>query len=209
MMHDEDGIIGTRPKAKPVDLGPLFADAAPPILETHDPKTAPVIAHAETNDAGEVVARFVEGAGEIVRQLTEREIPEDPTRPEPPTKAERLAAIEKVKAEVVGPLVARARKRIGLPLPSAGVTADDVWELAQSVPAAALVGAGARAWSWTGPWLGALARAGALAPFYVETVPVTRRATVRDESHGNPHRVYLHPEDPRAPGGARSQRPDA
>lgn len=125
-----------------------------------------------------------------------------------PTKAERIAAIERVKAHVVDHLCARAKSRVGLPIASAGVTADDVWDLGRNAPAAALLGVADKAWSWTGAWLATLARAGRLGGFFVEGVPVTRRATLRVESHRNAHRVYLHPDDPRVVGGARSQRPN-
>jgi hypothetical protein len=190
MKHvDEWDVIGTRPKPKPADFGPLFSDPEPepPVPEPAAPAPDP--------------------EPEIPAAVDE--VPLDPRKPEPPTKAERLEAIERAKREVVDALCQRAKARLGLPIADAGVTADDVWELAQRIPAAALLGSEGRAWSWTGAWLLTLARAGRLSPFMVEGIPVTRRATTRDASHGNAHRVYLHPDDPRAIGGARSQRPDA
>lgn len=129
--------------------------------------------------------------------------PTDPTKPPAPTKAERMVAIEKIKAAIVDDLVAIADKRRGLPLAQAGVTADDAHALAEKRPESALVGQSGRAWSWLGPWLGSLGRSKVLEPFRVEGIPVTRRSN-RDKAHGNSHAVYLHPLDPRSPGQPRA-----
>lgn len=215
---DEEGIIGSRPKraAASVDLGPLFSGVEeiqiPPEIPVKDAAGAPIgrvagltfmpdgsiSAAIELNDAGrELLDQMGTKRESYLDDDDEDEVPIDPRKPEPPTKAERLEAIERVKAATLEPLVRRARARIPDPRERAGVTADDVWELAQGIPAAALLGSAPRAWSWTGPWLGALARAGTLAAYMIEGIPVTRRATTRDASHGNAHRVYLHPDDPR------------
>lgn len=136
-------------------------------------------------------------------------IPETPARSRTFPK-DRAAAIDRAKDLVLDHLCARAKGRVGLPIASAGVTADDVWDLLNAHASAwlALIGTDGRSLSWVGPWLAGVARSGRLAPFFVEGVPVSRRATRRDASHGNAHRVYLHPDDPRVVGGARSQRPD-
>lgn len=128
-----------------------------------------------------------------------------------PTRDEyiRTGAIERAKGIVLPHLIALAAARIGNPIPTAGVTADDVFALMRvhAPNWLGLIGTDGRSLSWMGPWLAGLARRGALAAFFVEGVPVSRRATERDASHGNAHRVYLHPDAPRVVGGPRSQRP--
>lgn len=262
--HDGDGIIGDRPKPKSQTEGLGLFDSVP-ILEAHDPSTAPVIGRAVQVDDGfameitEEGRRFMEqpidgdadeededggwavnrdhadslwdvsepeapdvpGTPDLSHEVARAKVaslasevdrrvmgepddnPTDPTKPPAPTDAERLVAIERVKAAIVDDIIRLADKRRGLPLAQAGVTADDAHELAHKRPEAALIGAKGRAWSWLGPWLASLARRGQLATFRVEGVPVTRRSN-RDKAHGNAHAVYLHPLDPRSPGQPRA-----
>lgn len=180
--HDDDfDIIGSRPKPAPIEKQleglSLFDD--PRVRETHK---APDRAGATV-----IPARIPEPKREKPTQLpplTERE-------------KERLAAIERIK-ELVAPLLLKAaldrKDRENAP----GVTADDVYLLAQRFPQVALLGGEQRAFSWSGPWLAELAAKGKLAPFALMGVPVLRRSTQRGR---NRQQVYLHPDDRRVDRG--------
>lgn len=127
---------------------------------------------------------------------------DQPPPPAPPRGApaglndDRHYAIARLKDAVLPLLIARAERRKDAPT-SPGVTADDVVEIAQPVAFAALLGTGQRSWSWVGPWLASLARAGQLAEF-VLAEQVVRRRSKRPDAHGNLQIVYLHPSDVRA-----------
>lgn len=225
--HDGEGIIGDAPKPREQDLGPLFAGSLPvrrcglcgrefrtgEAFELHptlggiclspcQPKAidgrdvldspGPVDAESLT-----IIRDNADGSADVWLPKTD-DVPIDPRKPEPPTNVERLEAIERVKAEVLPHLLARARFRRDDDDARAGVTADDVWEIARGFAPSAIVGTSPKSWSWTGPWLASVARTGALAPFLVGGYPVTRRSKLRDESHGNAQRVYLDPTDRRA-----------
>lgn len=116
----------------------------------------------------------------------------------------RNEAIAYIKREAHPHLIALAKARVGYAAKDAGVTAEDFRTIAERFPQHVLVGSKNRSWSWVGPHLATLARKHELGAFFVEGIPVKRYAK-RDASHGNDHRVYLHPDDPRVTGGARSQ----
>lgn len=119
-------------------------------------------------------------------------------RPAPvvPERSDREDAIMWLKELVFQELIARALARVDLD-EAPGVTADDVVQLCKGKPQSALLGAQQRAFSWVGPWLTQLCRAGSLAEFRLTGQPVRRRST-RPHAHGNLQMVYLHPSDRRA-----------
>ena len=209
-LQTPDIVLGAEVEALAIEVDRLVMGSAPATCgicgDSFGEGEAPVLCFDLSRGAVHAECARDRGLLDVERPVDS--VPLDPRKPEPPTKEERAAAIERVKAAVIEHLCTRAKARVGLPLASAGVTADDVWDLGRHVPAAALLGTADKAWSWTGAWLAKVARAGRLAPFFVEGIPVTRRAVLRDRSHGNAHRVYLHPDDPRVVGGARSQRPE-
>lgn len=124
-----------------------------------------------------------------------RRAPKVSAAPEP-QDADRAFAIAKIKECAFDELLARARtRRDRQQMP--GVTADDIVQLAQHLPYAALLGDRQRAWSWVGPWLAAIARDGKLSEFVLGG-QVVRRRSMRKESHGNLQIVYLDPTDLRA-----------
>lgn len=175
MKHDDDfDIIGSRPKPKPVEqqlagLG-LFDELLTP---TVDPAVRPE--HVTPR------ARISEPVRSAPSKLSEREV-------------ERLQAIERIKQLVEPPLLKAALDRKDR-AEAPGVTADDVYLLAQRFPQVALLGHEQRSFSWSGPWLAEIAGRGALAPFHLQGVPVLRRSTQRGR---NRQQVYLHPDDYRA-----------
>lgn len=114
--------------------------------------------------------------------------------------SDREDAITWLKELVYPTLIELALSRVDLE-ESPGVTADDVWVLCKAHPQSALLGTQQRAFSWVGPWLNSLARAGSLAEFRLTGQPVRRRSS-RTGAHGNLQIVYLHPSDRRAAQGA-------
>lgn len=114
--------------------------------------------------------------------------------------SDRDFAIGRLKELVLDDLLQRAKDRVDR-TEAPGVTADDVLALCRQHPQSALVGVGKRdeqrAWSWVGPWLAQLDRAGALAELHLSGQKVYRRST-RPSSHGNLQVVYVHPTDHRA-----------
>lgn len=121
--------------------------------------------------------------------------------PSAPPSTDREQAITWLKEIVFPDLIARALERAnrdGAP----GVTADDAVALCKAHPQAALLGSAQRAFSWVGPWLAKLDRAGSLAEFQLTGQPVRRRSA-RPGAHGNLQIVYLHPSDRRAQQVAR------
>lgn len=228
--HDEAGIIGDRPKAKPADLGPLFDFATPAEVReiiAGNPESddtfgdsirmfdngESIIAGADPGPAFDFDspceqcgygfnqhALGVHGCPNCHGEGIERDDdaqPPAPHKPEPPTKEEREAAIARVQEKTEPVLIELARRRVTARGPFAveGVTADDAWLIATDFAEAALIGTGARAWSWLGPWLASLARRGVLVPYTIRGHKVRRQARARDASHGNAHVVYLHPTD--------------
>lgn len=145
----------------------------------------------------------IQSPGVVSRPAPEPAEPAEPDRAKglPPTKEEREAARERIKVEVLAPLLEVARGRIGS-LDRPGVTADDVRALAEMTHQGVLLGQAQRAWSWCGPWLAQLAREGWLAAYEILPGQCYQRRSTRDESHGNAQNVYLHPDDPRAPAEA-------
>ncbi|MBA3852913.1 MAG: hypothetical protein C0503_00780 [Gemmatimonas sp.] len=147
-----------------------------------------------------------EGLGLFDAARTQAAAPPAPPRRVSRVKAaadepsDRDDAIARLKDLIVEALVRRAldrRDRAENP----GVTADDVLALCRQHPQSALVASGKRdeqrAWSWVGPWLAQLDRAGALAELHLSGQKVYRRST-RPSSHGNLQVVYVHPTDHRA-----------
>lgn len=109
---------------------------------------------------------------------------------------ERKAAIEELKGILRPLLLARALERRDRDL-IPGVTADDVEELLDQQPKAALLGSQQRSRSWIGPWLSGLARAQLLRPFLLAPGQPVKRNSL-DRRRRNRHVVYLHPLDRRA-----------
>lgn len=172
MKRTDPDIIGTPP---PLDLGPLF-------------NQAPSVEEAEA---------------EIRRDFLEREAPEaeEPPfeKPAPrgnPFRADRLEARETIK-RIVGPrILERALARVDRRT-EPGVTADDVRELAQRAGLAHALGDEQRAWSWVASWLKQLVKAGYLVEYRIDG-QLMRRPSTREDAHGNPQAIYLHPSDYRA-----------
>ena len=185
MTARDDDIIGTRPTRGPVAGLPLFESVTP----------------AEA--AREITNDFLEPPRTPPRTSASPAAGEPPKDRHPFLPAsddDRRAGITKIKEQVLPWLLERAahhRDRPNMP----GVTADDVAELAKPLAYCALLGSGQRAWSWVGPWLGQLERAGALVA-YVRGGQVVYRRSVRPGSHGNLQAVYLDPRDARAQQGA-------
>jgi hypothetical protein len=124
-----------------------------------------------------------------------------PPPPSVPIRTDRDDAITWLKELVFPELVQRALERVDRE-EAPGVTADDAVALCMARPQAALLGESQRAFSWVGPWLAKLARAGSLAEFQLAGQLVRRRSS-RPSSHGNLQVVYLHPTDRRAAQGTR------
>lgn len=118
-------------------------------------------------------------------------------RPQSDADRAREEAIVKVKSRVVEELLRRAQTRVDVEY-SPGVVSDDVRQLAEGLPYAALLGRDQRAWSWVGPWLAQLEREGALAVYRHSNGDPVRRKSARKDAHGNMQIVYLDPRDHRA-----------
>lgn len=178
--HDEDGIIGDRPKRK-VDLGPLFNDCEPEaaahkisdIFIRPQFKTETTLASstpAPAPRAKDETQAFA-GAG-------------------PVSDREMDARRDRIKEAVRQPLLDRAFLRKDLrDRKSAGVTAADVREIATAKGLASLVGTEQRAWSWLPTWLNELARQGDLVKWQVDGQTMKRI----NEANGNDQAIYLHP----------------
>ena len=186
---DEFDIIGSKPRPKSIEeqvrgLG-LFDEAMRESLEAADSSRAPT----PTVDP-RVRPEHVDGPARIrePKRATPQELPLSER------EKDRLAAVERIKGLVLAPLLELAEKRKDRD-EAPGVTADDVYLIAQRFPQVVLLGQEQRAFSWTGPWLAELAAAGALAPFTMNGVPVLRRSTQRGR---NRQQVYLHPDNRRA-----------
>lgn len=146
-----------------------------------------------------------EGLGLFDSARTQSAAPPPRSRP-PRTRAaagepsDRDDAIARLKDLILDELLRRAKDRADR-IEEPGVTADDVFALCRQHPQSALVGGGKRdeqrAWSWVGPWLTQLDRAGALAELHLSGQKVYRRSA-RPSSHGNLQVVYVHPTDHRA-----------
>lgn len=122
--------------------------------------------------------------------------------PLPPVRvgSDREDAIAQLKDAVLPQLVQRALARANTE-EAPGVTADDVLQLCKGHPCSALIGTGQRAFSWVGPWLTSLAKAGVPLVEYRIGSHVVRRRSTRPHSHGNLQVVYLHTADHRATQG--------
>lgn len=123
------------------------------------------------------------------------------SEPLAPPRSDREQAITWLKELVFPDLIARALERVDRD-EAPGITADDAVALCKARPQSALLGSAQRAFSWVGPWLAKLDRAGLLAEFRLTGQPVRRRSA-RPGAHGNLQIVYLHPMDRRAQQGAR------
>lgn len=168
--HDEHDIIGTRVRRAPESLGPLFD--APRTVEDAEAEIRHDFLEPEEQDAND--------PSSIAAPLTE---------------SEREVVREGIKALVAPRLIRRAEHLVNAARP--GITADDVHEIVADAGLSAALGGQQRAWSWVGPWLEELARAGQLVALEQGGGPAYRRST-RAGSHGNLGRIYLHPRDLRA-----------
>lgn len=173
----QDDVIGTRPRADETAGLPLFGDRPRPTPTLEAPRPAARPATVADGDRHPFLRR---------------------------TDEDRQEAIETVRAKILPALLERARLRKNR-WENPGITADDVIALAKEVPQAALLGQQQRAWSWVGPWLASVARAGQLAEL-VRGGQVVRRRSTRPGAHGNLGIVYVDPSDfdaaPRREGAA-------
>ena len=164
--HDDDGIIGDRPK-RALDLGPLFtqcdpAEAMATLERTIRPEPAP--------RATQETQAFAGGG--------------------PLTDAELELRRERIKDAVRQPLLDRAYLRRDLrERKSAGVTAADVRDIAKAKGLEGQLGTQQRAWSWLSPWLDSLAREGVLVKWQHDGQTMKRI----NEANGNDQAIYLHP----------------
>ena len=171
--HDEEDVFRVhRPADQLADL-PMFA-APPPVT----------VSEAEAELRRDFIAP----------PEREREQTAAFDAPEPLAELERQARIDRIKAAVFGPLVARALQRKDLPHERApGVTAEDARAIAFEKHLSGLLGDQQRAWSWLSAWLQDLARQRHLVKYRISGMTVKRMA-----NNGNDHVVYLHPYDYRA-----------
>lgn len=170
---DDADIIGTKPKQ---DLGPLFAHCEPAEAEAEIRRD---FLEPEKYEA-------VADGGFVMRTDLAREM----------FDVDRLEARETIK-RIVGPrLLARAEARRDA-RSNPGITADDVRDLAKAVGLDHALGGEQRAWSWVAGWLKQFVKAGELVEYRVDG-QLMRRASTREESHGNPQAIYLSPRDYRA-----------
>lgn len=166
--HDEDGIIGDRPK-KAVDLGPLFTQCDP----------------AEAMATLERTIRPEPAPAPRAKQETQAFASDGPL-----TDAEIERRRERIKDAVRQPLLDRAYLRRDLrERKAAGVTAADVREIAASKGLEGQLGTQQRAWSWLSPWLDSLAREGVLAKWQHDGQTMKRI----NDANGNDQAIYLHP----------------
>lgn len=121
----------------------------------------------------------------------------DPAPRAPETPAERKARLDRLRAQLQGPIVELAERRAVYETAAAGVTADDVITRAKVLPDAAGLGQDMRDWSWVGPWLSGLADRGILGRLMHGDTQLERRSKVHGK-HGNPRLVYTSVDDHRS-----------
>lgn len=175
MSRDDHDIIGTKPVAPPLDLGPLFTQ---PTVEEAT-KELQQFTHTEPADPAPAPRAREETQAFAHEAMTERQ---------------RQDRITQIQRAVLTPLLDLALLRKDLPHDrKPGVTAEDARRIAAEKQLSGLLGDQQRAWSWLSGWLQQVARDGQLVKYMISGITVKRMA-----DNGNDQVVYLHPYDYRA-----------